>query len=147
MIDGTAAAQRSRPRQMTEDETMLRIIRSLIPGLLIGTAVGLFLGWAQFPASGRHSALSDLAQPYRDDYLVMIAAGYAVDADLAGAAQRLSRLYSDLAGPELSNSIERIITTSTRDLDDIQLLVELARDLGQLTAIMRPFLAPEERRP
>ena len=77
----------------------------------------------------------------------MIAAGYAVDADIAGATQRLSRLYADLAGPELSNSIERIITTSTRDLDDIQLLVELARGLGQLTATMRPFLDPGEVSP
>lgn len=132
---------------MTEDETMLRIIRSLFLGLLIGTAVGLFLGWAQFPTGGRNSALSDLAQPYRDEYLVMIAAGYAVDADIAGVTQRLSRLYADLAGPDLSNSIERIITTSTRDLDDIQLLVELARDLGRLTATMRPFLDPGEVSP
>lgn len=123
---------------------MLRAIRSLVLGLLIGTAVGLFFGWVQFPADGRSSALSDLAQPYRDDYVVMIAAGYAVDADIAGARQRLSRFHADLAGPELRQSIERIITTSARDLDDIQLLIELARDLGQLTAIMRPFLEPGE---
>lgn len=123
---------------------MLRIIRSLFLGLLIGSAVGLFFGWVQFPAAGRSSELSDLAQPYRDEYLVMIAAGYAVDADIAGASQRLSRFNAALDGPELRQSIERIITTSARDLDDILLLVELARDLGQLTAIMRPFLEPSE---
>ena len=123
---------------------MPRIIRSLLLGLLVGTAVGLFFGWAPFPAGGRSSALSDLAQPWRDEYVVMIAAGYAVDADIAGASQRLSRFHADLIGPELRQSIERIITTSARDLDDIQLLVELARDLGQLTATMRPFLEPSE---
>lgn len=126
---------------------MLRIIRSLLSGLLIGTAAGLFFGWIQFPTGGRNSALSDLAQPYRDGYTVMIAAGYAVDADLAGASERLSPLYADLTGPELRQSIERIITTSAHDLDDIRLLVELARDLGQLSAIMRPFLEPSEDRP
>ena len=126
---------------------MLRIIRSLFLGLLIGSAVGLFFGWMPFPAGGRNSGLSDLAQPYRDEYLVMIAAGYAVDADIAGAGQRLSRFNAALDGPELKQSIERIITTSARDLDDILLLVELARDLGQLTAIMRPFLEPSEGSP
>jgi len=126
---------------------MLRAIRSLMLGLLMGAAVGLFFGWVQFPADGRSSALSDLAQPFRDEYVVMIAAGYAVDADIVGARQRLSRLYADLAGPELQQSIERIITTSSRDLDDIQLLVELAQDLGQLTAIMRPFLESSEEGP
>ena len=126
---------------------MPRIIRSLILGLLIGAAVGLFFGWVQFPADGRSSTLSDLAQPYRDEYTVMIAAGYAVDADLAGASERLGRLYAELAGPELRQSIDRVITTSARDLDDISLLVELARDLGQLSANMRPFLAPNEDSP
>ena len=123
---------------------MLRVIRSLMLGLLIGTAVGLFLGWVQFPASGRSSALSDLAQPYRDEYTVMIAAGYAVDADLPGAGERLGRLYAELDGPELRQAIDRVITNSARGLDDISLLVGLARDLGQLTAIMRPFLPPDE---
>ncbi len=126
---------------------MLRAIRSLMLGLLMGAAVGLFFGWAPFPADGRSSVLSDLAQPYRDEYVVMIAAGYAVDADIVGAAQRLSRFQAELAGPGLRQSIERIITTSARDLDDIQLLVELAQDLGQLTAIMRPFLEPSEEGP
>ena len=122
----------------------MRVIRSLLLGLLLGTAVGLFFGWVQFPAGGHSSALSDLAQTWRDEYVVMIAAGYAFDADIAGAAQRLSRFDAALSGPELRQTIDRIITTSARDLDDIYLLVALARDLGQLTATMRPFLAPGE---
>lgn len=122
----------------------MRVIRSLLLGLLVGTAVGLYFGWVQFPAGGHSSALSDLAQTYRDEYIVMVAAGYAFDSDIAGAAQRLSRVHADLAGRELRQTIDRIITTSARDLDDIYLLVALARDLGQLTATMRPFLAPDE---
>ena len=126
---------------------MLRVIRSLMLGLLIGIAVGLFLGWVQFPAPGRGSALSDLAQPYRDAYVVMIAAGYAMDADIAGANERLGRLHGASIAPDLRQAIERIITTSAHDLDDIRLLVALARDLGQLTPIMSPFLENGEERP
>ena len=130
--------------ELAEEGIALRVIRSLLLGLLVGTAVGLFFGWAQFPTQERSSALSDLAQSYRDEYIVMVAAGYAFDSDITGAAQRLSRFDAALNGPELRQNIDRIITTSARDLDDIYLLVALARDLGQLTATMRPFLVPGE---
>ena len=129
---------------MAEKEIVLRLMRSLLLGMLLGTAVGLFFGWVQFPAGGRSSALNDLAQTWRDEYIAMVAAGYAFDADIAGAAQRLSRVHADLAGPGLRQTIDRIITTSARDLDDIYFLVALARDLGQLSATMRPFLASGE---
>ncbi len=119
---------------------MLRFIRSLVLGLLIGTMVGLFLGWVQFPSELRSSSLSDLAQRYRDEYSVMIAAGYAADDDAAGAIERLNRLTDDKAAISFRQSTERIINTSSRGLDDIRLLVNLADGLGQLTTTMQPFL-------
>ena len=118
---------------------MLRFIRSLILGLLMGTMVGLFLGWVRFPSEIRSSSMSDLAQRYHDEYSVMIAAGYAADEDAAGAIERLNLLTADDAAISLRQSTERIITTSSRDLNDIQLLVYLADGLGQLTSTMQPF--------
>ena len=119
---------------------MLRFIRSLIFGLLIGALVGLYFGWIQFPTNARSSSLSDMAQHYRDEYSVMVAAGYAADADLAGAIERLSRLDIDDVPTYFRESTERIINTSSRDLDDIGLLAQLADGLGQLTLTMQPFL-------
>ena len=119
---------------------MPRIARSLILGLLIGTLVGLFFGCFPFPPDARNSALPDLSQRFRDEYSVMIAAGYAVDRDLAGALERLSLLQVDHISSYLEKATERIIRTSARDLGDIQLLVRLAHDLGRMTAVMAPFL-------
>ena len=119
---------------------MPRFIRSLILGLLLGMLAGLYFGWFQFPADSRNSALPHLTQRYRDEYTVMIAAGYARDRDLNGAIERLSLLQIDDIPGNLQNSTERIIRTSAQSLGDIRLLVRLARDLGVLTPAMEPFL-------
>ncbi len=119
---------------------MLRFLRSLLLGLLLGLLVGLYFGWIQFPATARNSKLSDLAPRYQDDYAMMVAAGYAADADLTAALQRLSWLELADAPSYLRQRTEQIISASARSLADIQLLVRLVYDLGQLTPPMRPFL-------
>ncbi len=119
---------------------MLRFTRSLILGLLVGALAGLYFGWFPFPPDARSSAISDLAQRYRDEYTVMIAAGYVADGDVMGALERLRLLGIDDIPVYLQRSTERIINTSARDLDDIRLLVGLAHDLDVLTPAMQPFL-------
>lgn len=119
---------------------MLRFTRSLILGLLIGTVAGLYLGWFQFPAGTRSSELGALTRHYRDDYTVMIAAGYAADGDLPGALARLQLLDIGDVPTFLRQTTEGIINASSRDLRDIRLLVNMAEALGQLTAPMEPFL-------
>lgn len=118
----------------------MRIIRSILLGLLLGATVGLYLGWAHFPAETRNRHLSELARPFRDDFIVMVAAGYAADGDIAGALQRLSRLGIDDVPSAVRESTERIIGGSARGLADIRLLVRLADGLGQLSPPMQPFL-------
>lgn len=119
---------------------MLRYMRSLILGILLGTVVGLYFGWELFPSGGRNSELSQLARSDQDDYTVMIAAGYAVDNDSAGAIERLRLLGHEDLPRALRESTERIISSSSRSLADIRLLVGLAHGLGLLSAPMQPFL-------
>lgn len=118
---------------------MLRFARSLVLGLFLGAIFGLYLGWIQFPSQTRNSNMRDLSQRHRDDYTVMIAAGYASSRDLAGAIDRLQRLETGDVGDHLQHATERIIRTSARSLDDIRLLVHLANDMGRLTPAMEPF--------
>lgn len=119
---------------------MPRFARSLILGSLLGVIAGLYLGWIQFPSQSRNSNMGDLSQRHRDDYTVMIAAGYATARDVDGAIEGLQRLEIGDVGVHLQGATERIIRTSARDLGDIRLLVQLAHDLGQLTPTMQPFL-------
>ncbi len=119
---------------------MRRFLRSLILGLLIGAVCGLYFGWLHFPSEYLDSEMSRLKQRYQDDYLLMIAAGYAFDGDAAGAAERLSRLGVEDAAEYVQVVTERVITASSQGLSDIHLLISLAEGLGRLSPIMQPFI-------
>ena len=122
---------------------MPRFARSLILGLLLGSLAGLYFGWLQFPPDARDRKISELSQPYRDEYMVMIAAAYAADGDVPGALERLSPLELEDIPSSLQRTTERVISTSARSLDDIRLLVQLAHELSALTPMMQPFLVME----
>lgn len=122
----------------------MRLVRPflqfMLPGLVLGGLLGLYLGWFQFPRDTYRGDMTELAQSFRDDYAVMIAAGYAADGDLPGALDRLSRLRVDDAPRYVQRLTDRVIASSARDIRDIRLLVALARGLGRLTPAMEPFL-------
>jgi hypothetical protein len=117
---------------------MLRIVVSIGLGLALGLIVGLYLGWVQFPTQFINSPASSLAERYKDEYIVMIAAGYLADGDLGGAVDRLRILGVPNIPAYVQEVTERYISTS-RDPRDIAYLVALAESLGRLTAIMQPY--------
>jgi len=107
---------------------------------LLGLVAGLTLGWVAYPPSARSSRFDELSLQHQDSYMVMLAAGYAADGDLDGARQRLQRLAGADVPAFLRQRTEAIIRSSTRDIADIRLLVQLAAGLGQLSAPMQPFV-------
>ena len=125
---------------------MRRSLQFMLPGLILGALLGLYLGWFQFPRDSYRGDMPDLTQSFRDDYAVMIAAGYAADSDLPGALDRLSRLRVADVPRFVQQLTDRVIASSSRDIRDIRLLVALARGLGRLTPAMEPFLDLHGRR-
>lgn len=117
---------------------MVRFVVSLVIGLVMGAAIGLYLGWVQFPVQFVNSPASSLADRYKDDYIVMVAAGYLEDRDLGSAVERLRILGVPNVPAYVQDVTERYITTS-RDATDISYLVGLAEGLGRLTPIMQPY--------
>lgn len=122
----------------------MRVIVSILAGILIGLLSGLFIGWVVAPTEYVNSPMTALAQRWRDEYTVMIAAGYAVDRDLNGALERLRRLGVPNVPQYVQEITERYITNS-RNVNDIRLLVRLAEGFGRLTPLMQDFrnLNPE----
>ncbi|MFQ3646195.1 MAG: hypothetical protein SNJ54_02905 [Anaerolineae bacterium] len=122
----------------------MRLILSLLGGIVIGLLSGLFIGWVVAPTEYVNSPMTALAQRWRDEYTVMIAAGYAVDRDLNGALERLRRLGVPNVPQYVQEITERYITNS-RNVADIRLLVRLAEGFGRLTPLMQDFrsLNPE----
>lgn len=125
---------------------MTRLIVSFLAALFIGVGLGLYLGWVQFPVQFVDSPASALDPTFRDEYTVMIAAGYADDGDLNGAIERLRFLGLDNVPAFVQEVTERYITNS-RGVDDIRLLVGLAEGMGRLTPIMAPYRQIDAARP
>jgi hypothetical protein len=116
----------------------VRFIVSLLIGLAVGLGLGLYLGWVQFPVEFVNSPITELAPRYKDEYTVMIAAGYSADQDLVGAVERLRVLGVENIPAYVQETTERYITNS-RNVDDIRYLVILAEGLDRLTPIMEPY--------
>ncbi len=121
-----------------------RFFLSLLLGLVIGAAAGVYLGWGPFPVEYVNSAASNLDQQYKDHYTVLIASGYQLDNDLEAALERLRVLNEPNIPAFVQDVTERYITNS-RNINNIQLLVELSVGLGRLTPIMEPYRMVESR--
>ncbi len=117
---------------------MVRFLLSLGVALLIGIGIGLYVGWVIAPVEYVDSPASALAQRYKDEYAVMIAAAYAQDRDLTGAIERLRVLGVENVPQYIQEVTERYITNSS-SLDEIRTLVLLAEGMGRLTPVMEPY--------
>ncbi len=117
---------------------MIRFLLSLVIALLIGAAVGLYLGWVQFPVQYLNSPAASLADRYKDEYTVMVATGYLKDGDLGGAVERL-RMLGQANIPAYVQSVTERYISNSQDANDISYLVALAEGLGRLTPIMQPY--------
>ncbi len=116
----------------------MRVVISLVIGLALGVGIGLYAGWVQFPVAYVNSPMTDLSQRFKDEYTVMIAAGYSADRDLEGAVERLRRIGVSSIPAFVQDTAERYITTSS-DVNDIRALVAFAEGLDRLTPIMQPY--------
>lgn len=117
---------------------MLRFLLSLLIGLVLGLAGGVYIGWEAAPLEYVDSPMSSLAQRHKDNYTLMVAAGYLTDGDALGAVERLRRLGVENVPQYVQDTAERFITLS-RNPDDIRYLVALSEGLGRLTPPMENF--------
>jgi hypothetical protein len=91
---------------------MTRFLVSFFVALLLGVGVGLYLGWVQFPVQYIDSPASALAPQFKDEYTVMIAAGYTADSDLNSAIERLRFLGVENVPAYVQEVTERYISNS-----------------------------------
>ncbi len=112
-------------------------------GLLLGAALGLFLGWVAWPAEFEEANPAFLEEQYQRDYTVMIASTYALDGDLAAARRRLNSLGKDDTNAWLLDQVVAHILENENETE-IRQLVRLAADLGLSSPAMAPYLPQGE---
>jgi hypothetical protein len=115
----------------------------LIAGILLGIGLGLIGGWLIWPVTYYDTDPYDLRADYRDDFVVMVGALYAIDQDIDRARQ----LLAAVAPPDSPRPVEATVVDVTEryiarsaNRDDIDHLVGLARALGSVTTPMQPYL-------
>jgi hypothetical protein len=123
---------------------MGRFFGSLLVALIIGAGIGLYLGWAAFPAQTDAAGAAALARRHQDEYTAMIAAGYQVDGDLIAVAERLRVIGVTDVPSFVQTTAERAIDNSI-DLESIRDLVALSEALGRLTPVMEAYRRVEDR--
>jgi len=74
---------------------MRRFFGSALVAIILGIALGVYLGWVQFPVEFRNSAMCQLSEDYREEYTLMVARGFRVDQDRDVALNRLLPLRAD----------------------------------------------------
>ncbi len=116
----------------------LKYIGSLLVGLIIGGGIGLLLGWLVWPTEYTEATPLILEDEYRQDYLLMAAAAYAVDGDLVVATERIDSLGVNGRNHLFDITIDTILTGGNEQ--HIHQLVQLAADLGLSSPAMTPFL-------
>lgn len=112
----------------------------ILIGLVLGTGLGLFIGWVAWPIEFSDASLAVLQSEYQADYVQMVADVYAHDQDLGSATRRLESLglnYQTFVLDTLNNQL-----LGERDLAKLQRLAQLANDLGLSSPAIAPLLAP-----
>jgi hypothetical protein len=109
---------------------MKRVIGSVLIGVLVGLATGVFVGWELYPIQYRNSPMPALSSRYQEEYTVMVAEGYLVDGDEDLALERLRALEKDNIFDYVEDLTERYISQS-KDLETINKMKALCKALGR----------------
>lgn len=117
-----------------------RTLGSLLVGVLIGLAGGIYLGWVQFPVEYTNSSMQALAPRYQEEYTIMVSEGYLVDRDVNAALQRLAPLEKQNTPGYIQDLTERYISQS--NFPAIPSMVALAEAMGRLTPLMEVYRVP-----
>ena len=119
--------------------TRIRILVFLLFGTLIGSGIGLYVGWIAWPTEFTDANPSVLQETYRNDYVQMIADTYALDGDLTAAQTYLNEVSSDPNAILLETITDKVLADANET--DIRRLVQLASDLDISSPVMAPFLS------
>lgn len=124
----------------------LRIPLVILIGLALGLGLGLLIGWRLYPTEFVNATPAYLAPTYRQEYARLVAAGYAMDGDLAAAQARLLSLGEDGEAVLTAVMIDAILKQQNEQ--EIRQLVNLAAGVGISSPVMTPYLnPPTEGRP
>lgn len=111
-------------------ESRLKRFAFFLLAILIGTALGVLIGWQIAPLSGNGARPNTLRQDYKTDFVLMVAEIYHEEGDLPVAMTRLDTL-SDRSPAETTQVAIAYAQEAGYDPEDLALMMALAQDIDQ----------------
>ena len=111
----------------------------LLVCLIAGLGFGVFYGYVISPVQYTNTDPVALRQADKDDYILMTAAAFSTDNDLAAARDRLTSLGLNDTGAAVAAATGRYIKAGLPQAD-LRRLVYLAIALQAVTPEMQPYL-------
>jgi hypothetical protein len=118
---------------------MKRAFFLLLMGLLLGGALGLYVGWVLYPAQLVNVTPAELTPALQADYVRLVAATYAQDDDFTAVQTRLAALRRDDLDEWLRRETVDAILAGENETE-IQQMVLLATRLGLDSPAFVPYL-------
>lgn len=125
----------------------VRAVIWIAVGLVLGAALGLYLGWVAWPTEFVDADPTILREDFRRDYTLMTAQTYLLDGDLPAARQRLQSLGEEEPDRWLLSMTVDAILSGRDEATVIRPLVHLSNDLGLNSPAMAPYLSPTQAAP
>ncbi len=122
---------------------MKRAFFLLLMGLLLGSALGLYVGWVLYPAQLVNVTPAELTPALQADYVRLVAAAYAQDDDFTAVQTRLAALRRDDLNEWLRRETVDAILAG-EDETEIQHMALLATRLGLDSPAFVPYLPNQE---
>jgi len=122
------------------------VLSLTIVGLLLGTGMGLWIGWGIAPVEYTDTDISYLHPNYRDDFLLMVSEAYALNGDLDTARARIALLSLPDPAQAVADRAEKAIAQNSAPAY-IRALVRLSIAMGAQRESFGPYLPSLDERP
>jgi hypothetical protein len=129
-----------------KNRPMAMALGSVFFSVMGGIGIGLLMGWVVWPIDQGNATFADLANKYKEDYIVLVSAAYAQDGSLDKARVLLDQLES----PNPAQWVTELASTyirEGRDPAELQHLVKLAHGLGMADENMIAYLPTDTPMP
>jgi hypothetical protein len=116
------------------------VLPLLLVGVAIGVGVGFLIGWGIWPVEYYDTDPVDLREEHKKEYVVLVAATYALNGDLNQAKERLAKLEEQDVGQVVAELAQEYLERD-EDSRTTRNLVMLADALGSSTEAMLAYVA------
>jgi hypothetical protein len=116
------------------------VLALLLVGAAVGVGLGFLVGWGLWPVEYYDTDPVDLKHEHKEEYVVLVSAGFALNGDLEQAQDRLAKLEEEDVAQVVAEVAQRYLEEG-RDPTTTRNVVMLADALGSSTEVMLAYVA------